>query len=283
MPEPPSEPVAIAAGAIDFDETLASGQTFAFNAESGGYVGIVDGRPVRISGCSDSVAENTVHCRGEDEAFWRHYFSLDGDYSELLAPYLASDPILAACVRAFAGIRILRQPVWEALCAFIISANNNQRRIENIYRGMAARWGDAVLWEGRTFHGFPSPQKLASVGEEALRELGAGYRAPYLATTAAMVADGFLLDLDGMDYAAALAHLVKLPGVGEKVADCVLLFASGHTCAFPVDVWIERVLENHYGLKGTRAAMKKAAQVRFGVHAGILQQYLFHGARSGII
>jgi N-glycosylase/DNA lyase len=257
---------------------LASGQTFAFFPGAGGSWGVSDGRPVWVG-----AGAKAIRCRAEDEAFWRKYFEPDRDYAEMLAPYLGSDPALAACANAFAGIRLLRQPVWEAVCAFIISANNHQKRIESIYRRLSERYGGRIIWEGRTFYGFPSPQRLAQVGEQALHEAGLGYRAPYIASTAATVADGFSLDLDAMEYEAALAHLTQLRGVGEKVADCVLLFASRHSRAFPVDVWMERVLTARYGFGGTRAKMKKEAQGRFGDCAGIIQQYLFHGARTGLL
>ena len=268
----------IHAPGIDFKETFASGQTFAFAPNGGGYWGVVDNRPAWADD-----GQKLIRCRAEDEAFWRGYFEPDKDYSDILAPFLESDPALAACVKAFAGIRILRQPVWEALCAFIISANNHQRRIESIYRKLSARFGRQIIWGGRSFYGFPSPEALAGADEQALRESGLGYRAPYMATTAGMVAAGFSLDLDAMEYGDALKHLTKLSGVGEKVADCVLLFASRHTVAFPVDVWMERVLKAHYGFEGSRAAMKKEAQLRFGDYAGLLQQYLFHGARTGLL
>jgi N-glycosylase/DNA lyase len=227
-----------------------------------------------------------IRRREEDAGFWRRYFDLDRDYSEILARYAAEDPYLDAQVRAYAGLRILRQPVWEALCAFIISANNHQRRIESIYRNISARYGSRIRWdelgmdEGIPLYGFPSPEALAGAGEEALRRTGAGYRAGYLAAAARMIAEGFSLDLDGMDYETALRHLTQLPGVGEKVADCVLVFATRHSCAFPVDVWIERVLRDVYGMCGSRKAIKREAQARFGEWAGVVQQYLFHGARN---
>ncbi|MDR0469086.1 MAG: hypothetical protein LBH09_03845 [Peptococcaceae bacterium] len=278
-----TESILIPTHSINFNDTFASGQTFAFTFDGGSFWGVSDGKPVRVGCFPNYNAENMIYCRRKDEAYWRKYFDLDRDYAELLQPYTAADPVIASCTDAYSGIRVLRQPVWETLCAFIISANNHQRRIESIYRNIAMRWGEQIHWEGRTLYGFPSPQILAIAGESALREAGAGYRAPYLAATAEKVADGFPLDMDSMDYKAALTSLMKLPGVGEKVADCVLLFSSRHSCAFPVDVWMERVLRAHYGFEGSRSAIKKKAQAKFGAHAGILQQYLFHGARSGVI
>jgi N-glycosylase/DNA lyase len=265
--------------AIHLDGTLASGQTFAFVPHEGGYLGIAAGKPVWAA---EGGGELTVKCREGDAQFWRRYFDLDRQYGELLEPFIRSDPKLAACARSYPGMKLLRQPVWEAVNEFIISANNNQRRIEKIYRAISARFGAKAMWEGRELHAYPSPQALAAVPESALRELGAGYRAPYLAETARMVAGGFPLDLDAMDYEAALKHLMRLRGVGEKVADCVLLFSTRHSRAFPVDVWMERVMTEWYGEEGSRSKLKRAAQEKYGELAGIVQQYLFHGARTGI-
>ncbi len=264
--------------AVNLDATIASGQTFAFVPHQGGYIGVSAGKAVHAIERENGLA---LCCAPGDEAFWRRYFDLDRDYPALLAPHL-DDPYLAACARAFAGMKLLRQPVWETMCAFILSANNHQKRIEGLYRGIAARLGEPLEWAGERLFAFPSPEALARAKEADLRALGTGYRAPYLLATAKMVADGFSLHLDAMEYEQALAHLQRLKGVGEKVADCVLLFSSGHGRAFPVDVWMERVLKERYGMAGTRAALKRAAQSRFGECAGLVQQYLFHGARTGI-
>ncbi|MDR1059866.1 MAG: DNA-3-methyladenine glycosylase 2 family protein [Clostridiales bacterium] len=265
--------------AIHLDGTLASGQTFAFVPHNGGYLGIAGEKPVWVSEAGGAL---TVRCRRGDAPFWRGYFDLDRQYGDLLEPFARSDPMLAACARAYPGMKLLRQPVWEAVNEFIISANNNQKRIERIYRGISARFGRLVEWEGQALHAYPSPQALAAAPVEALRELGAGYRAPYLAETASMIAGGFPLDLDAMGYDDALKHLMRLRGVGEKVADCVLLFSTRHGRAFPVDVWMERVMTEWYGETGSRHELKRAAQEKYGELAGIAQQYLFHGARTGI-
>jgi N-glycosylase/DNA lyase len=299
---------------INIKETLASGQTFAFVPYEGGFAVAADGRPAWVrqaapavsasvagvypggagaeaSGGASGVREAAdaglwIRRREADAGFWRRYFDLDRDYAEILSPLLAEDPYLAAQVRAYAGLKVLRQSVWEALCAFIISANNHQKRIESICRNISARYGRPMQWNELgidaeiPLYGFPSPEALAGAGEEALRGLGAGYRAKFLAQTARMIAEGFSLALDGMDYETALRHLTQLPGVGEKVADCVLVFSTRHSCAFPVDVWIERVLREVYGMRGPRKAIKREAQARFGEWAGVAQQYLFHGARN---
>ncbi len=263
---------------IDLAHTLSSGQTFAFVPHGAGYLGVVDTRAAFVS---ERDGELSLRCARGDESFWHRYFDLDREYAQMLAPHL-THPYLAACARAYPGLKLLRQPVWEALCAFILSANNHQKRIQSLYLGISQRLGEPVSFGGKKLHAFPSPDKLAAAPEALLREIGAGYRAAYLKRSAEMVAGGFSLDIGSMGYEQALRHLCSLPGVGEKVADCVLLFASDHGCAFPVDVWMERVMRERYGLTGTRPAVKRGAQAIFGARAGLAQQFLFHGARSGL-
>ncbi|MCL2058577.1 MAG: hypothetical protein FWH01_05910 [Oscillospiraceae bacterium] len=238
-----------------------------------------------------------IECPEADAAFWRRYFDLDRHYGELLSKYILGgnmhvagsgdmstsapgEHFLAMCVEAFNGLKLLRQPVWETICAFIISANNHQKRIESIYRGLSRLYGEAIEWAGMNFYAFPSAQALAAAGEDGLRQVGLGYRAPYLWDTAKSVAMSGLADIDNLAYENALKYLMSFRGVGEKVADCVLLFSTRHQKAFPVDVWIERALREHYGMGGSRREMKLMAQAMFGDAAGVAQQFLFHGMRT---
>ncbi len=264
---------------VDIRETLASGQTFLFSPNGDGYAGIYGGHAAFIR---QNGAYMQIDCPDEDLPFWRRFFDMDRDYREALGPWL-DDESIGACFCAYGGLRLMRQPVWETLCSFIVSANNHQRRIERILRTVARLYGQEYCIHGIPAYTFPAPDTLAALPEEALRLAGAGYRAPYLIKTARAVAEGFPLNLDDMEYQEALKLLMTLYGVGEKVADCVLLFASRHSCAFPVDVWMERVMSRLYGLTGTRKQIKEAACRIFGENAGIVQQLLFHGARSGIL
>ena len=172
---------------------------------------------------------------------------------------------------------------FETIIAFIISANNNEKRIRKIVENICEKCGDALKYNDRVFHAFPTPQQLAEMGEEALREIGAGYRAEYIADTAKLIAEGFDIQaIYEMDYHTAKQELCKLKGIGPKVADCILLFAYKKKNAFPLDVWMKRVLEELYGVnvKNYRQA-EEFAERTFGGYAGIAQQYLFHYMRSG--
>ena len=158
-------------------------------------------------------------------------------------------------------------------------------RVERIFgmvRSLSAAYGPALEHGGRTYHGFPSPDRIAAVPEAELRSLGLGYRAPYVRETAAMVAEGELTEDDLPDgYEAARSALTEFVGVGEKVADCVCLFSLGHLEAVPLDTWIRSAIEDHYPEcdRGSYAETSRAIRERFGPYAGYAQTYVFHHLR----
>ena len=261
------------------EATLFSGQSFFWNRTADGYVGAVAENAAALH--RDGGAWRLVWEGEADAPFWRAYFDLDRDYGRIAGLY-RGDSLVQTAFSNQNGLRVLQQPVWETLIGAMISANNNDRRIRKNVASLASAYGQARRIEQTEVMLFPRAQALACVQEEALRAQGLGYRAAYVRETARRVADGF--DLEGLrqaDYETALARLRTLPGVGEKVADCVLLFSCGFTQAFPVDVWIARVMENGYGMRGTRHGIKRQSLALFGDYAGIVQQVLFHSARCG--
>lgn len=219
-----------------------------------------------------------------DPAELRRYLDLDRDYSAVAAEY-AHIPVARRAVELFPGMRVLNQPAWEALISFILSANNNVARIRSLVDALCRRFGAAWKGPGGTLYGFPTPEALAGADEAELRAMKVGYRAPFLVGTARRVAEGFPLDaLRALPYERAHELLTGLPGVGDKVADCALLFGCGHAEAFPVDVWVERLLRGWFGVAcKNRAAMGAQARRLLGPHAGLMQQFLFHAARVGAI
>ena len=214
----------------------------------------------------------------------RRYLDLDRDYSAIAAE-CAGKPAASCAVGLFPGLRVLNQPPWEALISFILSANNNVARIRSLTEALCRAYGREWDCGDIALYGFPSPERLAACSEGELRALKVGYRAPFLIGTARQVCEGFPLDaLRDMPYDEAHALLTSLPGVGDKVADCALLFGCCHAEAFPVDVWVERLLRDWFGaVHKSRAAMAREARALFGEHAGLIQQFLFHAARVGAI
>lgn len=217
----------------------------------------------------------------------RHYFALDHDVEAMLRSFPAGDVPLAEALAFCPGLRILRQPLWECLATFITSSLKQVPHIRKISLTLRERFGvplPRVMVGAPMLYGYPSPQALAEAGEAALRECGLGYRAAFLHRAAVDMAAGRVnaAMLAQQSDDAARATLMQLHGVGEKIANCVLLFACERLAAFPIDVWIERVLHQlYFARKRRRTAeqIKKFAVQHFGPYAGYAQQFLFHHAR----
>ncbi len=252
---------------LDISLCLDCGQAFRWKeTENGVWQGVALGKFLRIR-----QDENTVtffNTSKEDfETVWSKYFDLDRDYEKILSSY-TEENIITAC-RAYPGIRILKQDEWEAICSFIISANNNIPRIKGIIERLCENFGEKI--EGG--YTFPSPEKLAVLEVEDLAVIRSGFRAKYIIDAARKISSGDvnLEKVKTMDFEEAKNELLKIKGVGEKVAQCALLYGFGRMEAFPVDVWVKRIVAELYPnglpecIKGTE---------------GIAQQYLFHWRRN---
>ena len=273
--------VPIPAPHFNLRRTLESGQVFHWLSEEDGcYIGLIGASPVRVRQDGGTLWVNA----GMESAAAR-YFSLDHDLSAICASF----PVDAALSEAAAfchGVRILRQPLWECLGTFLTSSMKQVSHIRQMSLALRQRFGQPVPAPGWEALGvYPEPERLARATEAQLRACGLGFRAKNLLGTARMVAEGGV-DLEAirqMDDAAALAELCRLPGVGPKIANCVLLFAYERVRAFPIDVWIERVLRQTYFARKRNITAKRLrdfAADYFGPYGGYAQQYLFHHARS---
>ena len=251
-------------------ETLDCGQAFRWRQrEDGCWEGVAGGRYL----CLESQGED-IFLQAVPEAdlpFWRQYFDLERDYEEL-AVLFRKNPCLRRALASCPGIRVLRQEPWEALCTFILSANNNIPRIKGIVERLCQGWGEAV--PGTGLPAFPKPEALAPLGEEDLAPLRAGWRSAYLLDAARQVAGG-RLDLEetaSLPPREAEARLLVVQGVGKKVAQCVLLFGFGRVECIPMDVWMKRVMAELYP-RGFPGYLRP--------YGGIAQQVLFHYYRQG--
>ena len=266
--------------AFSLSQCLDSGQAFRWkpcggsDAGADAWMGVALGRVVTAKQRDDTLTLCGVD--KQDAPDFIRYFDLERDYMGLQRMFW-DDPFLREGITYASGLRVLRQPPFETLITFIISANNNVGRIKRIVDQLCACFGKPL---GEEFD-FPTPQALASADEAALLECGAGYRAPFIKGAAHMVADGFDFEQTAnMPFEQARKALTALPGVGLKVADCVALYGMAFTQAFPYDVWMRRVLCGVYGFTGkSDTAMQEFVDQKFGVYAGIAQQYLFHYAR----
>jgi N-glycosylase/DNA lyase len=258
---------------LDPVKTFECGQCFRWNAdENGVYTGVAGGRAASVT-----VRDGQVYIKTTSEdfdTFWRDYFDLDLDYESIRLSFDAGD-YLRECSDFGAGIRILHQDRWEALCSFIISQCNNIPRIKKIVETLCRCFGQAIEYDGEVFYTFPDAQTVAGLTESDLAPLRCGYRAAYIIGAAKAVASGEI-DLDALakaDIDTAMKALLSLNGVGAKVANCAVLFGLGHMEAFPVDVWMKRALKEHFPPDFDPKTL--------GPYAGLAQQYIFYFARSG--
>jgi N-glycosylase/DNA lyase len=212
-----------------------------------------------------------------------HYFALDHPLVEICASF-PGDPTMNAARDFCRGLRIIRQPKWECLATFICSSMKQVAHIRQISAALRNRFGDKRKIRGRALHTFPPAQRIARASEKQLRACALGYRAKYLLATARLVSSG-KADLEAwsaLSDAELRKHLCTLPGVGAKIANCVMLFGYERLRAFPIDVWIARVLRERYfppQKKITPQRLLEFSETYFGEHGGYAQQYLFHHAR----
>ncbi len=221
------------------------------------------------------------------ELIWKKYFDIDRDYNSIKNNIIAIDDRLTRAVNEKQGIRILNQDFFETLISFIISQNKQIPHIKQIVHTISERYGECIeLDDGRCVYTFPDVDKLYQVSEDELRECKVGFRAPYIRNAVEMVYNGEISEelLASMSVDEARKKLMTIKGVGEKVANCVLLFGLGFKDVFPVDVWMKRIMEYMYFEKDTKKEIIESfAMDKFGEYAGYAQQYLFfYGRENGI-
>lgn len=270
-------------GAVDFElkHIFDCGQCFRWNEEEdGSFTGVTQGRAVRF------IKEgNDVYIKGgkiEDKDLWIEYLDLCRDYGEI-KDKLSQDPVLCEAIKHGEGIRILNQEPFEIVISFIISANNRIPMIKRAVNKISREFGKKIEFEGREYYSFPEPAELSKASVEELKKCGCGFRAPYIVETTRKIADGSvdLYAIKNMNTDRAHNELIKLKGIGPKVADCILLFSMGKYDTFPVDVWVKRVMQYFY--LAPDVSLKKIrdyGREKFQELSGFAQQYLFYYARD---
>jgi N-glycosylase/DNA lyase len=262
-------------GPINVDQTLLSGQVFHLTRRvDGSWSGLLGNEAIVVS---EKNSQLILH-QGPADRVARH-FALDHPLEEIYAAF-PEEPLSQSALAACRGLRILRQPRWECTAAFITSSMKQVAHIRAMSLAIRSRFGEGV--EGSEINAYPPFEVLAKATEPALRACGLGYRAENLLKTARLLADG-TIDLEAIakqPTARLRQTLQTLPGVGVKVANCILLFAYERLDAVPIDTWIHRILlAMRKGREGTPAVLAAYAQRRLGPYAGYVQQYLFHHAR----
>lgn len=254
---------------LSLNETLDCGQAFRWEPlEDGVWQGMAYNKYLKLCEKKDKIIFfNTT--KEDFYNIWYNYFDLDRDYEKIVTT-LSAHPVLKDAAAFGKGIRILKQEPWETLCSFIISQNNNIPRIKGIIGRLCENFGER---EENGFFTFPTAKKIASLSLDDLAVIRSGFRAKYILDAAKRVTSGEidLENLKTLDTDAARDELMKIYGVGKKVADCVLLFGLSHINAFPQDVWIKRAMEKLFGGKLPSCAKG---------YEGIAQQYIFHYAHT---
>jgi N-glycosylase/DNA lyase len=279
----------------DLAATLDSGQVFRWRQKGNSWIGVVGKNFVRLTQTYEGIFAETALPQNNWNLL-REFLQTEIDFASVLTTFPNDEPMKKA-VAACHGLRILRQDPWECLASFILSSTKQIVQIREIVSLLCERFGEQMNCygvepaarpdsaTGRTLQfAFPSPVKIAAASESELRACKMGFRAPGLLNAARQITDGKfdLENLRTLSYPEARAELMKLHGVGGKIADCVLLFAYGFDSAFPVDVWIERALQRLYfpRRRASEPRLRHFAATHFGPHAGYAQQYLFHYMRT---
>lgn len=265
---------------FDLTHTFDCGQCFRWNRQEEGYFGVAMGKALYITQSgSDITLHNTT--LADYKQVWEGYFDLGRDYAKIQYT-LSGDPVLSAAMLHGSGIRILAQDTFETLISFIISANNNIPRIKLIVERLCQNFGQPLEY-GEKYYMFPTPERLAACSLEDLSVVKAGFRDKYILDAARKVVSGDiqLEQLKAVSFAKAKAELMRIKGVGEKVANCIVLFGLGHYSAFPIDVWIKRIIDHYYfGGEDANCDIGEFAKGKFGDLGGFAQQYLFYYARE---
>ena len=268
----------------DLAATVTSGQAFRWQSHEQGWVGVIGNHWVRLHQGPGSIIAETAH-PVPDWHWLAHYLQADVDWSGVVRTFPDDEPMRAA-VAACRGLRLLRQDPWECLASFILSSTKQIVQIRQIVALLCERYGEplTVAPACPPAFAFPCPARLARATEAELRACKMGFRAPYLLATARLVAGGQfdLARVQSLPLEIARTELMQLPGVGRKIADCVLLFAYGFQSAFPVDVWVIKALRQLYfpRRRVSPPRLHRFAATHFGPCAGYAQQYLFHYMRT---
>src|SRR6478735_2405347 len=276
---------------FDLERTLNSGQVFHWEKVGSGFVGTIGDRALCLEQRGESLkvrfGEPPKPTRGPRvlPGIVARYFALDHPLGTICDSF-PKDPVMIAARDFCRGLRIIRQPKWECLATFICSSMKQVAHIRQISLALRKRFGEQRRIGDQLVYTFASPRRVAQASEKELRDCKLGYRAKTLRATARFVSSG-QADLEAwsaLSDAELRKQLCALPGVGPKIANCVMLFAYERLRAFPIDVWIERVLTQHYfsgRKKMTAQRLRQFSETYFGEHGGYAQQYLFHHARSG--
>ena len=273
---------------FELTDIFECGQCFRWNKEeNGSYTGVFHNNVLNVDKNGNEIIFKGI-CEGNIEKICTDYFDLNRDYTKIKEKLSKIDDNLKRSVEYGKGIRILNQDLWETIISFIISANNNIPRIKGIIERLSKAYGKKIIYNNKEYYTFPTPEELRNVTVADFRNLGLGFRDIRLYETTHMILDKEvdLKKLEKLPTKLAREELLRLSGVGPKVADCILLFSTlKRFDVFPIDVWVRRVMNELYiknedENKVTKKEIQKLADEKFGDIQGLAQQYLFYWKRE---
>ncbi len=275
---------------FELKDIFDCGQCFRWNEqEDGSYIGVVGENVLNVKKEKNNIRIEGI---GKDNfsELVEEYFDLRRDYKQIKVELAKIDQNMKNSIKYGQGIRLLNQDLWETIISFIISANNNIPRIKGIIERLSKKYGNKITWKEKDYYTFPTPEQLKDLTVQEYRELGLGFRDKRVYETTQMIISK-QIDLEKMkqnpNTFEVKEELLKLSGVGVKVADCILLFSNLKRLeVFPVDVWVRRVMNELYiknpdETKVTTKQIEKIAEEKFGNLAGLAQQYLYYWKREG--
>ncbi|MGM0379803.1 MAG: DNA glycosylase [Bacillota bacterium] len=263
---------------LNLEKIYDSGQVFNWYKEDNGSFTIISkDRLINLK----QKDENLIYFKYDKfDKFWKNYFDLNKDYNEIFKTFPKKDIHLNKALEYGHGLKLLNQDLFEIIITFIISANNNMKRIRNSIHKLSKNYGKFLKTiNNKDYYSFPTADVIANLTVDELRDMGVGYRDKYLKKSAQMINNGEidLNQINKLPIDKARNVLKKLHGVGNKVADCILIFGSNKTQAFPVDTWVKKVLNHYYSIDSKDAkTLRNFSKKHFGPYAGYAQQYLFY-------
>lgn len=274
---------------FELRDIFECGQCFRWNKqEDGSYTGVFKNNVLNVKKNKDEIIFEGI-CENDIQQTVKNYFDLNRNYKKIKEQLSKIDQNMKMSIEYGNGIRILNQDLWETIISFIISANNNIPRIKGIIERLSEKYGDEIKYKGNKYYTFPTPEQLKNVTVEEYRKLGLGFRDIRLYETTKMILNK-QVDIENMknnpNTIEVREELLKLSGVGPKVADCILLFSDLKRFeVFPIDVWVRRVMNDLYiknedETKVNKKQIEKIANEKFGDLAGLAQQYLFYWRRE---
>ena len=273
---------------FELEDIFECGQCFRWNKmQDGSYIGIIKNGVIKVKKENDTIYFKGF-CKKDIKKIVIDYFDLETDYKTYKNRLEKIDEYMKKSIEFGSGIRILKQDLWECIISFIISANNNIPRIKKIIERISIAYGDEIEFEGERYYLFPTPEQLSKASIEDLRALGLGFRDKRVYNTTQMILNKQvdLEQIENMNDTIQIRNeLLKLDGVGEKVADCIMLFSLKREDVFPIDVWVRRVMNDLYihnenEEKVDKKELQKLAAEKFLGLSGLAQQYLFYWKRE---